>query len=94
MATPNQIPQELTQQQALELLVSGVHAAQRKGVFSLEEAELLARACRVFVRPQPPQEVSSASTPTQGGLQTPVPQPPQQTSQAPPVNDPQNVQTI
>lgn len=74
--------QELTQQQALELLVSGVQAAQRKGSYSLEEAELLAKACRVFVRQATSQEA----------LQTPVPQPPQQNLQ--PVNDPQNVQTI
>lgn len=87
---------ELTQQQALELLVSGVQAAQRKGSYNLEEAELLARACRVFVKPvapvpQPPTPSSDKATPpsqTQG-LQTPVPQSPQQ-----PVNDPQNVQTI
>jgi hypothetical protein len=95
MATSTQqVPQELTQQQALELLVSGVQAAQRKGSYNLDEAELLARACRVFVRqtPQPAQETSTPST--QEGLQTPVPQPPQSSQQVPPVNDPQNVQTI
>ncbi len=87
MASQQQIPQELTQQQALELLVSGVQAAQRKGAYNLEEAELLARACRVFVR----QAQQSEST-SQEALQTPVPQPPQQNLQ--PVNDPRNVQTI
>ncbi len=96
MATQqSQLPQELTQQQALELLVSGVQAAQRKGAYNLEEAELLARACRVFVR-QAPQESTSTpvvpTPPTQG--QTTVPQPPQQQSSLQPVNDPRNVQTI
>ena len=94
MATQEQIPQELNQQQALELLVSGVNAAQRKGAFSLEEAELLARACRVFVKPAPAQPPQSESTTPQPeasqGLQTPAPQ----QSLRPPVNDPQNVQTI
>lgn len=76
--------QELTQQQALELLVSGVQAAQRKGAYNLEEAELLARACRVFIRPVPVQPPSQNQE-----LQTPAPQ-----SSLQPVNDPDNVQTI
>ena len=91
MSSPQQIPQELNQQQALELLVSGVQAAQRKGAYNLEEAELLARACRVFVKPAPPQDPQESTQ----ELQTPAPQPPQQQgSLQPPVNDPQNVQTI
>lgn len=85
------VPQELTQQQALELLVNGVQVAQQKGAYNLNEAELLARACRVFVRqpaPTPTPAPAQATPPAQTqGLQTPVPQPP-------PVNDPQNVQTI
>jgi hypothetical protein len=79
--------QELTQQQALELLVSGVQAAQRKGAYNLEEAELLARACRVFVRPSTEQAAPQPPTSTQG--QTTAPQKSLQ-----PVNDPYNVQTI
>lgn len=89
MATQQQIPQELNQQQALELLVSGVQAAQRKGAYNLEEAELLAKACRVFIRQAQPAQSEATS---QEALQTPAPQPPQQNLQ--PVNDPQNVQTI
>ena len=87
MSSQQQIPQELNQQQALELLVSGVQAAQRKGAYNLEEAELLARACRVFVRPAPPQAPQESTQ----ELQTPAPQ---QQNLQPPVNDPQNVQTI
>ena len=94
-STPGQqstVPQELTQKQALELLVSGVQVAQQKGAYNLNEAELLARACRVFVTQQPPAPAppspAQATPPAETqGLQTPVPQPP-------PVNDPQNVQTI
>lgn len=85
MSSQQSFPQELTQQQALELLVNGVQVAQRKGAFNLEEAELLAKACRVFVR-QAPQVPTEEQT---QGLQTPAPQ---QSLQ--PVNDPQNVQTI
>ena len=96
----------LTQQQALEVLVSGVQVAQRKGAFSLEEAELLARACRVFVKqqepvPQPEEVVQEPqqyqentghreNTETFTANQTPV----RQSSLRPPVNDPQNIQTI
>lgn len=76
--------QDLTQQQALELLVNGVQVAQRKGAFSLEEAELLARACRVFVVKQ------DSTTPSS----TPGPQTPVQQQSLQPVNDPQNIQTI
>ena len=89
--TQQQVPQELTQQQALELLVSGVQAAQQKGAYNLNEAELLARACRVFLR----QQTQGPTPQGQEALQTPVPQPPQTSqSSSPPVNDPQNVQTI
>lgn len=83
-----QIPNELTQQQALEVLVSGVQVAQSKGVYNLQEAELISKACRVFIKPQhqtpPPQ-------PPSDDLQTPTPSTPQH---LPPVNDPQNIQTI
>lgn len=39
----------LNPQQALSVLIQGVQFAQSKGVFSLEDAELIAKAVRVFV---------------------------------------------
>jgi hypothetical protein len=42
-------PQDLTPQQALSILIQGVNHAQSKGVYSLDDAELLAKAVRVFV---------------------------------------------
>ena len=51
MATPQtttQIPETLTQQQAIGLLVQGVQIAQQRGAYNLEEAELIAIAIRAF----------------------------------------------
>lgn len=42
------LPENLSQQQALHLLIQGVQFAQSKGVFSLLDAGLLDRAVRVF----------------------------------------------
>lgn len=89
----NQIPNELTQQQALEVLISGVQVAQQKGSYNLQEAELISKACRVFVRqdqpppPQPPTDLQNQE------LQTPPVQH-QKYQDLSPVNDPQNIQTI
>ncbi len=41
--------QDLTQGQAVNVLIQAARIAQSKGVFSLEDAELVARAIRVFV---------------------------------------------
>lgn len=46
--------QELTQGQAVNVLIQGVRIAQAKGAFTLEDAELLSRAIKVFT----PQEVA------------------------------------
>ena len=57
MATENQTqPQELTQPQALNVLIQAVRIAQGKGAFTLEDAELVAKAIKVFVPPAPPTE--------------------------------------
>ena len=54
MATENQTqPQELNQQQALNVLIQAVRIAQGKGAFTLEDAELVAKAIKVFVPPTP-----------------------------------------
>lgn len=41
--------QELTQGQAVNVLIQAVRIAQAKGAFTLEDAELVAKAIRVFV---------------------------------------------
>ena len=51
--------QELTQGQALNVLIQGVRIAQAKGAFTLEDAELVSRAVKVFV---PEQAEASAET--------------------------------
>jgi hypothetical protein len=41
--------QDLTQGQAVNVLIQAARIAQSKGAFSLEDAELVARAIRIFV---------------------------------------------
>jgi hypothetical protein len=40
---------ELTQSQAVNILIQGARIAQSKGAFSLEDAELVSRAIKVFI---------------------------------------------
>lgn len=47
--------QELNQAQSINVLIQAARIAQAKGAFTLEDAELVAKAIRVFV----PQETSS-----------------------------------
>jgi hypothetical protein len=42
-------PQELTQGQAVNVLIQAARIAQSKGAFTLEDAELVSKAIRVFV---------------------------------------------
>lgn len=42
-------PQELTQGQAVNVLIQAARIAQSKGAFTLEDAELVAKAIRIFV---------------------------------------------
>lgn len=44
----NAVPENLTPQQALAILVQGVQFAQTKGIYSLTDAELISKAVRVF----------------------------------------------
>ena len=44
-------------QWALNTLVNGVHTAQRRGAFTLQEAELLSRAIRFFGNESPMQSM-------------------------------------
>jgi len=64
--TTTQIPETLTQQQAIGLLVQGVQIAQQRGAYNLEEAELIAIAIRAFkpAEEQPAQQpiIETATT--------------------------------
>lgn len=46
-----QVPENLTPQQALAILVQGVQFGQSKGIYSLTDAELISKAVRVFTPP-------------------------------------------
>ncbi len=46
-----QIPEKLTQQQALQVLVDAARISQSKGIFSLEDAELVSKAIKAFMPP-------------------------------------------
>lgn len=51
-ATP-EVPAELNPQQAISILIQAVNFAQSKGVYSLEDAEILSKAVKVFVKKDP-----------------------------------------
>ena len=44
-------PQEMNQGQAVNVLIQAARIAQAKGAFTLEDAELVAKAIKVFVPP-------------------------------------------
>jgi hypothetical protein len=48
-APAQQIPAELNQQQALQVLVDAAKIAQSKGIFTLDDAELVNKAIRAFL---------------------------------------------
>ena len=50
------VPQELNQGQALNVLIQAVRIAQGKGAYTLEDAELVAKAIKVFIPPTPATE--------------------------------------
>ena len=57
--TENQNPEEanltgeLTGQQALNVLIQAVRIAQGKGAYTLEDAEIISKAIKIFVPPTP-----------------------------------------
>jgi hypothetical protein len=55
---------ELTQEQALSVLIQGVRLAQKAGAYTIEDAELIAKAIKVFVPKQeaPVAEAAAAET--------------------------------
>jgi hypothetical protein len=44
-----QIPEHLNQQQALQVLVDAARVAQSKGLFTLDDAELVNKAIKAFI---------------------------------------------
>ncbi len=48
------IPETLNQQQALQVLVDAARVAQGKGIFTLDDAELVNKAIRAFLPPSGP----------------------------------------
>jgi hypothetical protein len=50
-----EIPEVLNQQQALQVLVDAARVAQSKGIFTLDDAELVNKAIKAFMPPQGPQ---------------------------------------
>tara|TARA_R100001443_G_C3296309_1_gene164103 strand:+ start:356 stop:652 length:297 start_codon:yes stop_codon:yes gene_type:complete len=54
---------ELNGQQALNVLIQAVRIAQGKGAYTIEDAELISRAIKVFVPPTPAGEEGTESDP-------------------------------
>ena len=54
---------ELNGQQALNVLIQAVRIAQGKGAYTIEDAEMISRAIKVFVPPTPAGEEGTASDP-------------------------------
>lgn len=52
-------------QDAIQILVKGVDAAQARGAYNLEEAAVIANARRVFVKPAPPVPAATESEPAE-----------------------------
>ena len=58
------IPTEFTQEQALGVLVQAVQIAQKKGAYTLDDSEQIAKAVRVFARTVEKAEAKSATPKT------------------------------
>ena len=54
---------ELNGQQALNVLIQALRIAQGKGAYTIEDAELISRAIKVFVPPTPVGEEGTATDP-------------------------------
>ena len=54
---------ELNGQQALNVLIQAVRIAQGKGAYTIEDAELISRAIKVFVPPTPAGEEGTDADP-------------------------------
>tara|TARA_R100000541_G_scaffold57099_1_gene66971 strand:- start:3200 stop:3469 length:270 start_codon:yes stop_codon:yes gene_type:complete len=54
---------ELNGQQALNVLIQAVRIAQGKGAFTIEDAEIISKAIKVFVPPTPAGEEGTETDP-------------------------------
>ena len=54
---------ELNGQQPLNVLIQAVRIAQGKGAYTIEDAELISRAIKVFVPPTPAEEQGTETDP-------------------------------
>ena len=54
---------ELNGQQALNVLIQAVRIAQSKGAFTIEDAEIISKAIKVFVPPTPAGEEGTDTDP-------------------------------
>lgn len=54
---------ELNGQQALNVLIQAVRIAQGKGAFTLEDAEIISKAIKIFVPPTPAGEEGTDTDP-------------------------------
>ena len=64
-----EIPETLTPQQAIGLLIQAVEAGQKAGVYSLSDAALLDKAVKTFVKPAEAQATESAEA-EEAGVET------------------------
>lgn len=72
-ATPTPaVATDLNPQQALSILVQAVRFAQGKGAFSLEDAETIMKAVRVFVKPEDTPAAASVDAPVKEEATAPV----------------------
>ena len=58
-----QQPTQLNGQQALNVLIQAVRIAQGKGAYTIEDAEMISRAIKVFVPPTPAGEEGTEGDP-------------------------------
>ena len=62
----------LNGQQALNVLIQAVRIAQQKGAYTLEDAEMISKAIKVFVPPTPAEEQGSETDPVVNEDETPA----------------------
>ena len=62
MSQETQETQEMNQGQAVNVLIQAARIAQQKGAFTLEDAEMVSKAIRVFV---PPAEATEENDPVE-----------------------------
>ena len=63
---------QLNGQQALNVLIQAVRIAQQKGAYTLEDAEMISKAIKVFVPPTPAEEQGSETDPVVNEDETPA----------------------